>query len=77
MEWGKETIQLGRSQHKAMSHVLVSQSLGFPTSQLYPSHSLGSTIPSPTTLGYGPTYSVAGTGLLAHWGYPHSLGHTC
>lgn len=34
-------------------------------------------LPITPTWGQGPTYSVAGTGPPAHWGYPHNLGHTC
>lgn len=33
--------------------------------------------PVTSTQDHGPTYPVAGTDPLAHWGYPHILWHTC
>lgn len=73
VEWQKEVIQLGRPQHKTVSP----KALGPQPQNSFPHTPWGLQLPSPTTLGHGPTYSVAGTGLLVHWGYPRSLGHTC
>ena len=33
--------------------------------------------PSPLIQDHSPTYPAAGTAPLAHWDYPHILGHTC